>query len=142
VNKIKLDSLRNGLWGVVGSITALLGFLFLYAQWCGCTASSQTSGSLTVAKEALDSISGNAVSQKSLLVSGVGVKPPDSLPYLGNMQMKIFKTDTVFMYGGESGQLVVLIPKLVGDTVNWRCVGGSSKVTPSCSRFKYICKSQ
>jgi hypothetical protein len=55
------------------------------------------------------------------------------------MQIEIAKSGTVFMWGGDDGQLAVLIPRLADGKVVWRCVGGSRKATPqtSCDAMNY-----
>lgn len=125
--------MRYFLLGLAGGSLVLVGFFIVISQYSDYQARAETDGWIVQVRSIQDTVAQTAVKQKTLL--GVD-KLVDRGAFRGEHVdvFEIMESGVIIARGGREGQVIVLIPSLIGETITWRCIGGPARAMPSKCR--------
>lgn len=98
-------------------------------------APAETSQWLAELRPIQAAIETEALKRKSLTGAGIALKSP-AFSAKNITFFEITENGIVFVKGGYTGQIVVLIPTLMNDRISWRCNGGSGFATMGCRNVR------
>ena len=119
--------------GVLGAIVGTLCSLVVYSQYSEYRAAAQSYNWLAEVEPAQRAVEANAVRFGATSGAGRGVAKP-RFTGQGPEHFEVTADGMILMQGGISGQLIVLVPSLGPDGVQWRCLGGSKEHVLGCKR--------
>lgn len=114
------------LYGALGAFLVLGVAAIIIPQYSDYFTTTETDRWLTDVAEVQSKIERRAVEINSLERAGADIPLPKIVN--GPVQyLEISQDGRIYIKGGSEGQLVVLIPALEGESVVWRCIGGSTR---------------
>lgn len=126
----------TGFWKGFAAALVLVALLWLVvvAQYADYIARSRSSEAIASVGALKASIENRALSQASLAGVGTGI---DLAPFRSQhiTRMHLTADGVILMQIDSDGATIALVPRMEGETVKWRCFGGSTHDVPtSCTR--------
>jgi hypothetical protein len=128
-----MKTARHFLSGVIaGIILFLVAFLWFYPLYSDYGAAAQTGWWFLTAERVQVDIEQKAFGNPDFSKLDEELYKKE-FRALGVDFFKITETGMIILRGGRDGQVTVLIPSFSGESVSWRCVGGSARsVSGNC----------
>jgi hypothetical protein len=115
---------------VVGIVLFFFMFFLIYPQYSDYRARTEVVAWLALIQDVKDDIEEKAISNTSFLGINNWINK-DKFQVPGIELFEITETGGIILRGGRDGQVIVLIPYFSGESVNWRCIGGSAQAVPT-----------
>lgn len=122
--------MKSFVYGVSGFFVVLITYLAVLSLYSDYRAKAETEGlvfKMESLQRSLEDIHQKTEKFDSSLVPGIINKGDGPSPI-------ILENGTIIVRGSVEGQLLVLVPKVEGDKVRWRCYVGPEKARPSNCR--------
>ena len=119
------------LYGAAGALLVLVAAAVIVPQYADYRSRAETSAWLArLRADTLPAIEAAIRRSGRTAGAGDGIAPPDFGSDAPG-RVEITTDGIVLLQGGRDGQLLVLMPQLLGDEVTWICRGGSAKAAPA-----------
>jgi hypothetical protein len=114
---------------ILGAVTAGLSAMIVIPQYSYYTSRAQTSGMLTTLSSI--KVEMHEIVETTGSLRGVGSALKGKIPFERPPDFFEISTDGVFIVrGGDDGQLLVLLPRVIDKRIDWTCIGGSRDAMP------------
>jgi hypothetical protein len=114
---------------ILGAVTAGLPAMIAIAQYSYYTSRAQTSSMLNTLVSV--KIEMHEIMETTGSLRGVGSALKEKIQFERPPDFFEVSPDGVFIVrGGDDGQLVVLLPRVIDNRIKWTCIGGSRDAMP------------
>ena len=120
------EKMKNFFFGFLGALTVLIAFLLLLPLYSDYRARSEVVQWM-LALEALQAAVAQEYARSGKLDVSRKLEEADSL----GIKSVVTDGNVLIIQGGRENQLLVMLPKVVGNEVRWSCWVGPGKAKPS-----------
>jgi hypothetical protein len=114
---------------ILGAITAGLSAMIAIPQYCDCASRVHTSNMLSTISSIKHEMRENLETTGS--IRGVGSALKEKIQFVRPPEFFEISPEGVFIVrGGDDGQLLVLLPRVIDKQIEWTCIGGSRDAMP------------